>query len=153
LKARTDSGTEVNVWRPHKDLAEAQSYWCHGHATQSHELHGYSIFGGKDMEAVLRDEWTQIKKKPLPGDIIVFRIDYEREITHTARVETVVHRLGNSTVMTLSSKNGFEPLQNGLTADEVADHYQAWWRELDAGRGGCCGCFATNVKQYYRRNQ
>lgn len=149
LIARTDAGTEVQVWRPNDGINENYRFWCHGHATLSFHLHGYSIFSGLEMAAVLRDEWTHVTKKPLAGDIIVFRGD-DGTILHSARIETAIHSLGKSTEKELSSKNGAGPLMLRQSVDQVLAVYNdTRWRVPEPC---CCGVFSKTVKQYYRRN-
>ena len=146
--AQTDAGTDINVWRPTPAVRLTRyGYFCHGHATLSHHLYGYSI-PGDSLETVLREEWTRIGKKPMQGDIIVFRAD-DGSISHSCRVEAAIHSFGSSTVKTLSTKNGtFDDLLTGQTIDQVhAVYSNDNWRVT----GGCCFGSGT-VKQYYRRN-
>ena len=145
--AQTDQGTDIQVWRPVPKVAATKfGFFCHGHATLSHHLYGYSI-PGESLETVLREEWTRVAKKPIKGDIVVFRND-DNSIAHTARIENAVHSRGASTVKTLSTKNGtFDALLTGQSIDQVQGVYpSANWRMTG---GGCC---AGVVKQYYRRN-
>jgi hypothetical protein len=146
--AQTDAGTNVVVWRPTPAVRVTRfGYFCHGHSTLSHHLYGYSI-PGTSLETVLREEWTRIGKKPMQGDIIVFRAD-DGSISHTCRVESATHAFGSSTATTLSTKNGtFDNLLTGQTIEQVQAAYpNDNWRLT----GGCCfGC--GTVKQYYRRN-
>lgn len=146
--AQTDAGTDVDVWRPTPAVRLTRyGYFCHGHATLSHYLYGYSILG-VSLETVLREEWTRIGKKPMPGDIIVFRAE-DGSISHSCRVESAIHSFGSSTVKTLSTKNGtFDDLLTGQTIEQVQAVYSNDnWRLT----GGCC-CGLGTVKQYYRRN-
>lgn len=148
MNALTDLGTRVQVWRPYDRVPEDRRFWCHGHATLSYHLFGYSIFGGADMAAVLRDEWTHVDKKPIAGDIIVFRGN-DGTIRHTARIERAVHSWGSSTAKELSSKNGGNPLRTGQSVEQVLEVYDTTrWRMPDPG--SCCGL--GTIKQYYRRN-
>ena len=154
-RATTDQGTEVLVWRPYEEVEGRLRFWCHGHATLSYHLLGYSIFSGDELAKVLDDEWTQVGKKPTVGDIVVFRATNESEhdtgtILHSARVEWANHHFGRRTEFLVSSKNGPQRLKRRTDIASVQSSYRDtfWYLEQTS-----CGCSTTRVrKQYYRRS-
>ncbi|WP_143525785.1 hypothetical protein [Rhodanobacter sp. C05] len=153
--ALTDAGHPVEVWQPNAGIPAKYRYWCHGHATFSYWLHGFSIFSNADMETVLSDEWVRVDKKPIVGDIIVFRADADGvgyasgAILHTARVESAAHHFGGRTNINVSSKNGTAKLKLASTPAEVLGVYNDchWFKTEQA----CCCSTKRIDKQYYRR--
>lgn len=145
VAAQTDDGSAVNVWRPADTATDQHRFFCHGHSTLDWYWHGYSL-PGESLEVVLRKEWTRITKKPMKGDIVVWRTA-TGEIEHSARIERAVHAFGKSTELTLSTKNGqTAQLLTGQTIEQVEARYPtSTWKP----RSGCLG---SVEKQYYRRN-
>ena len=118
--ARTDRGTPVRVWVPKPSTRLRESYFCHGWATATFAIHGYTPFSGVPMRTVLEEEWQEVTD-PRPMDIMVwFEIGGEHGgmPCHSARVEECRAR-----ALILSSKNGPRPLERRVPLYEVDETY------------------------------
>ena len=108
-RANTTLGNPVPVWIPDEGNALRESYFCHGWALGTYQLHGYTVFSGPALATVLADEWYLVMV-PAPGDICVwFGVAGPHMSTplHSARVYAVG---GVGGEMLLTSKNGTAPL-------------------------------------------
>lgn len=137
-RARTNLANFVNVWVPHHTNPLRHSYFCHGWALGTYQIHGYTVFSGPSMARVLQDEWTYVVI-PAIGDICVWFANVGALVgtpMHSARVEAVGAVGGN---MWLSSKNGPQALGGLRTFASVNAMYTA-------PPHNC------NARRFYRRN-
>jgi hypothetical protein len=107
--AHTNLGNPVPVWVPGDANPLRRSYFCHGWALGTYQLHGYTVFSGPPLQTVLNDEWAPVVL-PAAGDICVWfgpGGGLASTPLHSARVELVG---GAGVNMLLRSKNGTAPL-------------------------------------------
>ncbi|MBS0445349.1 MAG: DUF4157 domain-containing protein [Proteobacteria bacterium] len=113
LKARTDAGTPLDIWRPDDNA----TYWCHGYTFGGSTAKGgpYSIFG-QDVPTVLKDDgWKPTYAcMTQPSDILVFS-DAQGQVMHTGIIRQNVSSGGqiDEAKSTLQSKWGAAPLNTG----------------------------------------
>ena len=137
-RANTTLGNPVSVWIPNEDNPLRRSYFCHGWALGTYQLHGYTVFSGPPLMTVLNDEWNLVMA-PAPGDICVWfgaAGPYASTPLHSARVHAVG---GAGGAMLLTSKNGASPLGGPQPFAAVNAIYGAPPHN--------CG-----VRRFYRRN-
>ncbi|MET1413413.1 hypothetical protein ABVF61_14145 [Roseibium sp. HPY-6] len=118
--ARTNGGTPVRVWVPKASTRLPERYFCHGWATGTYPLYGYTPFSGVPMLTVLEEEWSAVDEPQVHDIMVWFEVSGEHAgmPCHSARVE---EWSGNGLI--LSSKNGTAPLQRRVPLDEVDDTY------------------------------
>lgn len=110
LKAQTDSGTIIPIWRPH----DGTTYWCHGYTFGGSQAQGgpYSAWG-QDVTTILADDHWRLTQSCLarPGDILVF-YDDAGQITHSGIIRSASSPGGqiDEIASTVESKWGAEPL-------------------------------------------
>jgi hypothetical protein len=134
--AQTALGNEVMVWVPSENnlpqgalqeyhypkvqeahnlvlsLSSANSHcflFCHGHAFDTFERFGYSVYGGCGLEQVLKDEFTLVGEQSLQGaragDIVVW---WEEGLTsHSVKLEVVPLKNPTPETTKVSSKDTF----------------------------------------------
>lgn len=104
-RANTVLGNPVPVWVPQDGNLLRRSYFCHGWALGTYQLHGYTVFSGPPLATVLADEWQPVMM-PAAGDICVWFGPGGALLStplHSARV----HATGATGAdMLLTSKNG-----------------------------------------------
>lgn len=122
--ARTILGNAVSVWVPSEANSLPHSYFCHGWALGTYQIHGYTVYSGTPLTTVLADEWHQVMA-PAVGDICVWYGPGAGHLLtplHSARVDIVG---GGGAPMQLSSKNGAGPLGGLQTMAAVNAIYAA----------------------------
>jgi|SRR5579872_598072 len=128
-RARTNLGTEVNVWVPVPNALPDRQYFCHGHSLGTHTNFGYTVFSGADLQAVLRDEWYLVGNvhHAQPGDIVVWRNvngNHGLVADHSARIESPITAISSDGIdVRLSSKNGTNPLQPSVSLTDLVKIY------------------------------
>jgi uncharacterized protein DUF4157 len=111
----TDAGTGIPAWVAYSGYPENLRYWCHGHTFGTYARHGYSVYSGNPVTAVISDEWQSIADKDTkPGDITmaVSTFDHSAIFTNVTLAGTTF----DDTATMLSTKNG----QNALKTDSFA---------------------------------
>lgn len=109
LKAATDAGTPLDIWRPY----DGKTYWCHGYTFGGSSAKGgpYSLWGS-DVPTVLKDDgWKQTYScMARPADILIFW-DKKGILTHSGIIRKVSSPGGqvDDAASTLESKWGNGP--------------------------------------------
>lgn len=136
-RASTNLGKQVLVWVPDEANTLRRSYFCHGWALGTYQLHGYTVPSGPGLATVLSDEWDTVQV-PMVGDICVWYGNAGGIFNtplHSARVEVAG---GIGADMLLSSKNGNSALGGLRTFAQVDAIYRAAPQNLQ-------------VRRFYRR--
>ncbi len=109
LKATTDAGTAIDIWKPD----DGQTYWCHGFTFGGTTAPGgpYSLWG-RDVPTVLGDDGWQLQVDSCaakPGDVLV--LEGNQPVTHSGVVGSVVESGGgvDESASILESKWGTGP--------------------------------------------
>jgi hypothetical protein len=109
LKAATDAGTAIDIWKPD----DGQTYWCHGFTFGGTTAPGgpYSLWG-RDVPTVLTDDGWQLQVDSCaakPGDVLV--LEGNQPVTHSGVVGSVAGSGGgvDESASILESKWGSGP--------------------------------------------
>lgn len=120
-EAETDSGTKINVWKPHN----GSTYWCHGYTFGGATVSGgpFSIWGQNVPTVLADDGWNRaFSCVAQTGDILVFTNN--NNVAHTGIIYST-----------------FEP---GGIVDEKTSMLDSKWGQLPLNRRS----WKLNAKQY-----
>ena len=153
--AKTDRGNDVHVWSPPEvnlpaaplldshDPRVQQAHnlvlgiggasargmlFCHGHAFDTFQKYGYSIYGGPPLEQVLKDEYALVATQSLvgarAGDIIVWRRD--KNIVHSAKLEIVPVKNATTATTKVSSKDTYSGFSHKWLSEYLTEWKNDW---------------------------
>lgn len=137
LRAATDGGTALNIWRPDDNI----TYWCHGFTFGGSIAKGgpYSIWGEFVPSVLTDDGWRPTQScMASNADIIVFR-DASGNVTHSGIVRNVVSNAGmvDEAKSTVESKWG-SGSHNTKSWAENATNYGQYLCYSKAPQQGAC---------------
>lgn len=138
LRAATDGGTALNIWRPDDNA----TYWCHGFTFGGSVAKGgpYSIWG-QDVPTVLTDDgWKQTQScMAANADIMVFR-DANGNVTHSGVIRQVESNAGvvDEAKSTVESKWG-SGSHNTKSWEENVKNYGTYRCYSKTPQTGACG--------------
>lgn len=139
LKAKTDAGTAIDIWRPD----DGTTYWCHGFTFggSTAKAGPYSIWG-QTVPAVLKDDgWKQTYScMAQPSDILVFW-DAQGMVTHSGIIRSVSAPGGrvDDAASTLESKWGNGSHNTSSWADNAKNYGRYRCYSKAPVTGACSG--------------
>jgi len=118
---QTDGGSNVSGWVAYSPYVNNLRYWCHGFSlgTYQNNVMGYSVYSGRPMRTVIKDEWKAIPSaRARPGDLAVWT-----KFQHSAKFTSITKKSTgglDESASLLDSKNGQAPLDKYTMSQLIA---------------------------------